>query len=183
QQDGRGREGSRGAGLQGVRDEPRFRGEEPGRLRASPADPPKDHRDEVAELATHATAARRPFALMPGGLRVDPLAIAAAIPIVLILILLGAVARLSFQETIYDDTPTVRHFAELATDPAAAIALRNTALFAVLTAFWAMVFGLPFPGLGGRWVRGKRAASSPWGTMGVFTPGFISAWGGSVSPH
>ncbi|HZP96473.1 MAG TPA: iron ABC transporter permease [Candidatus Limnocylindria bacterium] len=134
-------------------------------------------------MATHATAARRPFALMPGGLRVDPLAIAAAIPIVLILILLGAVARLSFQETIYDDTPTVRHFAELATDPAAAIALRNTALFAVLTAFWAMVFGLPIAWLVERSDLGKKAVVSTMMSIGVVIPGFIYAMGWIVFAH
>ena len=120
---------------------------------------------------------------MSGGLRVDPLAIAAAVPIVLILILLGAVARLAFQETIYDDTPTVRHFAELATDPAALVALRNTALFAGLTALWAMVFGLPIAWLVERSDLGKKAIVATLMSIGVVIPGFIYAMGWILFAH
>lgn len=134
-------------------------------------------------MATRASAARRPLARLSGGLRVDPLAIGAAIPIVLILALLGAVARLAFQETVLDDTPTVRHFTDLASDPAAAVALRNTALFAVLTAVWAMAFGLPIAWLVERSDLGKKAVISTLMSVGVLIPGFVYAMGWILFAH
>lgn len=134
-------------------------------------------------MATRAEPARWPVALRGAGLRVDPLAIAAAIPIVLILVLLGAVAKLAFQETVLDGTPTARHFVELATDPAAADALRNTALYAVLTAFWAMAFGLPIAWLVERSDLGKKAAVSTAMSVGVLIPGFVYAMGWILVAH
>jgi iron(III) transport system permease protein len=130
-----------------------------------------------------AASARRPFALVTAGLRADPLVIAAAIPIILVLVLLGAVAKLAFQQTVLDGTPTVRHFVELATDPAAADALRNTALYAVLTTFWAMAFGLPIAWLVERSDMGKKAAISTAMSIGVLIPGFVYAMGWILFAH
>lgn len=134
-------------------------------------------------MATRAEMARRPLAFVAGGLRVDPLAVAAAIPIVLILIILGAVAKLAFQERVLDDTFTVDHFVDLATDSAAGLALRNTALYALLTAFWAMAFGLPVAWLVERADLGKKAAVSTAMTIGVLIPGFIYAMGWILFAH
>lgn len=101
----------------------------------------------------------------------------------MILVLLGAVAKLAFQETVLDDTTTARHFVELATDPAAADALRNTALFSVLTTLWAMVFGLPVAWLVERSDLGKKAAISTAMSVGVLIPGFIYAMGWILFAH
>lgn len=134
-------------------------------------------------MATRADAARRPALIGLAGLRVEPLAIAAALPIVLIVILVGAVAKLAFQESVLDDSPTLRHFVELATDPAAALALRNTAEFAVLTALWAVAFGLPIAWLVERSDLGKKAAVSTLMSIGVLIPGFIYAMGWILFAH
>ena len=128
-------------------------------------------------------ATRRTAALLPAALRIDPIAAAAILPIALIVILLGAVARLAFQESLLDDTTTLRHFVQIATDPAAADALRNTAAFALLTAVWAMAFGLPIAWLVERSDIGKKAIISTLMSIGVLIPGFMNALGWILVAH
>lgn len=117
------------------------------------------------------------------GLRADPIVLIACLPAILILALLGAVVRLAFQESVFDDTFTIRHFVEVATDPAAVLALRNTAEFAALTVFWALAFGLPIAWLVERSDLGKRAIVSTLMSLGVLIPGFIYAMGWILFAH
>lgn len=135
-------------------------------------------------MARIATVAGRPVSRRLTGLsRPSLIVILATIPALLILLLVGVVLWISTQESVLDPTFTLRHYAELYTNPAAYTALLNTIVFALSTVFWAVAFGLPIAWLVERTDLGKKTAVSTLMTLGILIPGFMGAIGWLLLAH
>jgi iron(III) transport system permease protein len=107
----------------------------------------------------------------------------ATVPAALILVLLATVAAISVQESAVDRGFTLRHYVDLYANPAVSGTILNTAVFAVNTVFWAVVFGLPIAWLVERTdLPGKTVVYTAM-TLGVLIPGFMNAMGWILLLH